>query len=58
MAKEICERCEKVFEAGPYAFICPKCRKKALQEAARKSAKARNLNKIGNLARQRKQHEK
>lgn len=41
----ICERCEKVF-MGKYAFICPECRKKA----SSKSAKARNLNKLGNEA--------
>ena len=46
MAKEICEYCEKVFEAGPKTFICPECRKKMLSE----NAKKRNLNKLGNKA--------
>lgn len=42
----ICEDCEKVFWGGPYAFFCPKCRKKRLSAAA----KRRNLNKLGNDA--------
>ena len=46
MAKEMCEDCGKVFECGKYAFYCPDCRK----ERQRKSAKERNLNKIGNDA--------
>ena len=46
MAKEICQDCENVFEAGPYTFFCPECRKKRMSE----SAKRRNLNKIGNDA--------
>lgn len=43
MAKEICEDCGRVFEAGPSAFICPTCRKRRLSE----SAKKRNLSKLG-----------
>ena len=46
MAKEICQDCENVFEAGPYTFLCPECRKRRLSE----SAKRRNLNKLGNDA--------
>lgn len=46
MAKEICEGCEKVFEAGPHTYFCPECRKKRLSEAA----KRRNLNKLGSDA--------
>lgn len=46
MAKEICLDCEKVFEAGPFTFICPECGKKRRSELA----KRRNLNKIGNDA--------
>lgn len=39
MAKEICEDCGKLFEAGPRAFLCPRCRKARL----RKYAKLRKL---------------
>ncbi|MGM9626963.1 MAG: hypothetical protein ACI3V4_02565 [Faecousia sp.] len=46
MAKEICEDCEKVFEAGAYSFLCPDCRRKRLSEIA----KRRNLSKIGSDA--------
>lgn len=46
MCKEICQDCEKVFEGGPKAFLCPECRRKRLSNAA----KMRNLNKIGNDA--------
>lgn len=44
---EICEDCGKTFLAGPEAFLCPRCRRKRLSEAAKK----RNLNKLGNDAR-------
>lgn len=37
MAKEICADCEKVFEGGPKAFLCPECRKRRVREAHRKS---------------------
>lgn len=30
MAKEICQDCEKIFEGGPHAFLCEKCRKKRI----------------------------
>lgn len=43
MAKEICQDCYKVYEGGPYSFLCPQCRKKHLSE----SAKKRNLGKLG-----------
>lgn len=46
MCKEICQDCEKVFEGGPKAFLCPECRRKRLSNAA----KMRNLNKIGSDA--------
>lgn len=46
MAKEMCEDCGKVFEAGPKAFLCPDCRRVRLSAAAKK----RKLNKIGNEA--------
>jgi Zn finger protein HypA/HybF involved in hydrogenase expression len=46
-APTICEYCEKVFMGGEKAFICPKCRKKALSERAKKI----NLSKMGNEAR-------
>lgn len=47
MAKELCEDCGKVFEAGPRAFLCERCRRKRLSE----SAKKRSLNKLGTVAR-------
>ena len=50
MAKKICDECEKVFDGGPRAFLCPNCRKRRLREAA----KARNLNKLGSDARTKK----
>lgn len=43
MAKEICEDCGKVFDAGPHAHLCMACRKRRLSE----NAKMRNLGKIG-----------
>ena len=36
MAKEICQDCGKVFEAGRYSFICPECRKKMQSENAKR----------------------
>lgn len=54
MAKEICADCESIFEAGPYSFLCPKCRKQRLSDAA----KRRKLNKIGNDAYSRQQAER
>lgn len=38
LAKEICERCEKVYRGGPYSFYCPKCRSVIAKEAAKKRA--------------------
>lgn len=35
-AKEICQDCGKVFDAGPHAFLCPKCRKRRQSENAKK----------------------
>ena len=46
MAKEICADCEKVFEGGKNAFLCPTCRKRRLSEAAKK----RELHKKGTAA--------
>jgi predicted nucleic acid-binding Zn-ribbon protein len=46
MAKEICADCGKVFDGGAHQFFCLDCRKRRLSE----SAKARNLNKLGNDA--------
>lgn len=50
MAKEICERCGKVFEAGPNSYYCKECRK----EIWRASAKRRNLSAMGRAARKEK----
>ena len=36
--KEICERCERVYFAGPYSHYCSKCRKQIQSEAGKKSA--------------------
>lgn len=47
MAKEICERCGKVFEAGPNSYYCQKCRSAILSAAAKK----RNLHELGLAAR-------
>ena len=47
MAKEICERCGKVYEAGPNSHYCKECRK----EIWRASAKRRNLSAMGHAAR-------
>jgi len=47
MAKEFCADCEKVFEGGKDAFLCPACRKRRLSEAAKKRA----LHKKGTEAR-------
>lgn len=54
MAKEICERCEKVFEAGPNSHYCKECRK----EIQRASAKRRNLSALGRAARKEKANER
>ena len=54
MAKEVCEDCGKVFEAGPKAFFCPACRKRRMSEAA----KRRGLNKVGYEARSRKREKR
>lgn len=53
-AKEICDDCGKVFEAGPKAFLCKECRSKRLSEAAKK----RGLNKLGNEAYSKQQAER
>lgn len=50
MAKEMCQDCGKVYEAGPYSFLCPECRKRHISE----SAKRRNLGKLGREARKKK----
>ena len=39
MAKEICEDCGRVFEAGPYSFFCPECRKRRISKASSERAK-------------------
>lgn len=36
MVKEICQNCERVFDAGRYSFICPECRKKMQSENAKR----------------------
>jgi predicted RNA-binding Zn-ribbon protein involved in translation (DUF1610 family) len=43
----LCVECGAVYNETPYSFLCPKCRKKKQSE----SAKRRNLSKIGNEAR-------
>lgn len=45
-APVICDRCETTFLGGPYTFICPDCRRKALRE----NAVARDLATLGNEA--------
>lgn len=35
-AKEICADCEKIFEGGPKAFLCPECRKKRVEKGHRR----------------------
>ena len=54
MAKEICEDCGKVFDAGPFTFYCKACRSRRLSEAA----KRRNLGQIGRDAYSKQQAEK
>lgn len=54
MAKEICEDCGKVFDAGPFTFYCKECRTRRLSEAA----KRRNLGQIGRDAYSKQQAEK
>lgn len=46
LAPVICEECGKVFQAGPYAYFCPECRRAKLS----RDAKERSLNKLGNAA--------
>lgn len=53
MAKEICEDCGSVFEAGPDAFLCLKCRKRRASE----SAKRIKLSQLGIKARKEKKNE-
>ena len=48
-AKEICQRCGSLYEGTSRSWYCEKCRR----EAARKSAKERNLHQLGLEARQR-----
>jgi len=48
-AKEICQRCGALYVGTARSWYCPKCRK----NAARKSAKERNLHQIGLEARRR-----
>ena len=54
MVKEICERCGKVFEAGPNSYYCKKCRSAILSAAAKK----RNLSDMGHAARKEKANER
>lgn len=51
MVKEICERCGKVYEAGPNTHYCKECRKEIRSVAAKK----RNLSDMGHAARKEKQ---
>lgn len=53
MAKEICEKCGKVYEAGSNTHYCKECRKEILSAAAKK----RNLSTLGNKARKEKAHD-
>lgn len=53
MTKEMCCDCGKVFNAGPNAFLCPKCRKRRQSE----QAKARGLSKLGAEAYSKKRRE-
>lgn len=54
MVKEICERCGKVYEAGPNTHYCKECRK----EICRAAEKQRNLSAMGNAARKEKANER
>ena len=45
MAKEICEDCGRVYEAGPNSFLCPECRKRRQRLGARRSAAKRKAEK-------------
>lgn len=47
MAKEICQDCGRVFEAGPKGRYCKACIRRRLSE----SAKRRGLNRMGGAAR-------
>jgi hypothetical protein len=51
MAKEICEDCGRVFEAGPYSFFCPECRKRRISKASSERAKRIGLSRMGVEAR-------
>jgi len=46
MAKEICEDCGKLFEAGKRAFLCPACRKKRQSETARRNQAIKKFEKM------------
>lgn len=46
MAKEICQDCEKIFEGGKNAFLCPKCRKKRVEIGKKKSREKREDKKM------------
>ena len=48
MAKEICQDCEKIFEGGPHAFLCEKCRKKRISNAMKKYHKKKAVEKEKN----------
>ena len=50
LAPTICEDCETVFYGGVNAYLCPRCRKKRISEAA----KARNLSALGREAQRKK----
>ena len=45
--KVTCQECGKVFRGGPKARFCPECRIKHQKEAARRSAKERDLSALG-----------
>ena len=47
LRKVICEDCGRVFGGGQKAVFCQECRAKHVKEAARRSAKERNLSAIG-----------
>lgn len=46
-AKEICQDCGKIFEAGRYTFLCPECRRRRQKDTARRI----NLGEIGRKSR-------
>ena len=39
--KEICQDCGKVFLGGSKAFLCPKCRKRRVEEGKKKARESR-----------------